>query len=286
MWVPTRKSWAPGGSHVERSRPGRGLWRGIRSLLLAAAFIALGRPAWSQQESGLDSRRTQATRSELGDLLKLYEQSAASTAYSDSLRARSRQQALQIRQRLERGDFQTGDRIILSVEREPALTETFVVTEGPALRLPTIREVSLVGVLRSELESHLRTQVARFVEDPQVRARSMIRISVVGAVPQQGFFYAPSEALLTDALLLAGGPGGGRIDGITIERDGQRIWTSDQVREAIVDGRTLDQLDVRPGDRIKVPARGRVISTIASSFQWVSMLVTLPISVFTLTRIF
>ena len=258
----------------------------LRSLLLAALVMAPGQPAWSQQESRLDSRRIQATRAELTDLLNLYEQSAASSAYSDSLRGRAREQAVQIRQRLQQGDFQTGDRIILSVEREPALTDTFIVTEGPTLRLPTIREVSLVGVLRSELESHLRTQVARFVEDPQVRARSMIRISVVGAVPQAGFFYAPSEGLLTDALLLAGGPGAGRIDGITIERDGQRIWTSDQVREAIVDGRTLDQLDVRPGDRIRVPARGGVVGTIASSFQWVNMLVTLPISVFTLTRIF
>jgi hypothetical protein len=257
-----------------------------RPLLLFALLLSGATPSWSQQPD-LDARRGLATRQELQGLLTLYERSAESTAYSDSLRAKSRLEAGLIRERLERGDFQVGDRIILSVEREPSLNETFVVSEGPALRLPLIRQLSLVGVLRSELEGHLRTQISRFLEDPQVRTQSLVRISIMGAVGRPGFYPAPSETLLSDALNLAGGPNpGARIDQITVERDGQRIWSGDDIRQAIVDGKTLDQLDIRPGDRFKVPNKGGGMFAAEGAFRWLSILTSVPLTIFTLSNIF
>src|SRR2546426_852974 len=43
--------------------------------------------------------------------------------------------------------FQAGDRILLHVEVDSALSDTFTVVAGPALRLPNIGEISLAATL-------------------------------------------------------------------------------------------------------------------------------------------
>src|SRR5690348_4047544 len=72
----------------------------------------------------------------------------------------ARPEAALIRSRLESGDFQTGDRILVRVEGEPQLSDTFTVAPGPALELPQVGSLALSGVLRSELQSRLETHLA------------------------------------------------------------------------------------------------------------------------------
>src|SRR2546427_10530858 len=72
--------------------------------------------------------------------------------------------------------FQVGDRILLHVERDSALSDTFTVVAGPALRLPNIGEISLAGVRRTDLEAHLTRELSRYIKDPVVQARALIQI--------------------------------------------------------------------------------------------------------------
>jgi hypothetical protein len=273
-------------ARAERPFAAAGASRYATSIL---TFLVLGLavPAAHAQSQSLDPARAQATRPELQELLTMYERSALSPAYSAALRLHSQREAERIRERLARGDFDRGDRIQLTVEREPSLSETFAVLDGPELRLPQVRVVPMERVLRSELEEHLRAQIARFVESPQVRAQALIRLSIVGAVPRPGFYAAASESLISDALMLAGGPTpDARIDGITLEREGHIILESDQIRQAIVDGRSLDQIDARDGDRIRVRQRSRGLLAVQGAIGWVTMLTTLPFTVYSLTRLF
>src|SRR5919108_6097734 len=62
--------------------------------------------------------------------------------------------------------FQVGDRILLHVEGDSALSDTFTVVAGPALRLPNIGDISLAGVPRADLQSHLTRELGRFIKDP------------------------------------------------------------------------------------------------------------------------
>src|SRR5437879_13515452 len=89
--------------------------------------------------------------------------------------------------------FQVGDRILLHVERDSALSDTFTVVAGPALRLPNIGEVSLAGVRRGDIEAHLTRELGRYIYDPWVQARSLTRLSAVGQVPRPGFFVRPLD---------------------------------------------------------------------------------------------
>ena len=48
-----------------------------------------------------------------------------------------------------------GDRIILKVDGEAQLSDTFTVTAGPALSLPIVGSVSLAGIRRENIEKRL-----------------------------------------------------------------------------------------------------------------------------------
>ncbi|HEU5209049.1 MAG TPA: polysaccharide biosynthesis/export family protein [Longimicrobiales bacterium] len=227
----------------------------MKRLICALAMLLLtSGPVAAQQ--GWDPTGVQLTRSELQELLSRYEETASSSAYSGEVRAQARDEAALIRTRLDEGDLRVGDRIELTVEGHQDLTAEFAVVAGRVLVLPAIGEVSVAGVLRSELQDHLTREIARYIRDPVVRARSLIRLEVIGAVGAQGFYTIPSDILITDALMQAGGPSAeADLEKIRIERNRQVIWSSDRLRRAMQEGRTLDQLSIRAGDGIIVPQR-------------------------------
>src|SRR2546428_1558264 len=171
--------------------------------------------------------------------------------------------------------FQAGDRILLHVEGDSALSDTFTVVAGPALRLPNIGEISLAGVRRTELENHLTRELSRFIKDPVVQARALIRVSVVGEVTRPGFYAVPIDLVLPDALMLAGGATQqARVDRLRILRGNAPLWGGDRLQTEIAHGATLDQLGIQAGDRIQVPGQrdpeskwrivGIVVTTLAT----------------------
>jgi protein involved in polysaccharide export with SLBB domain len=150
--------------------------------------------------------------------------------------------------------FQVGDRVLLSVEGDSALSDTFTVVPGPALRLPEIGEISLAGVPRADVEAHLTRELGRYIKDPVVEARALIRVSVLGEVTRPGFYAVPIDLVLPDALMLAGGATqDARIDRLRIVRGNAALWSGSRLQDAIARGSTLDQLGVQAGDRIEVP---------------------------------
>lgn len=150
--------------------------------------------------------------------------------------------------------LQVGDRILLAVEGDSALSDTFTVVAGPALRLPNIGDISLANVPRSELEAYLTRELGRFINDPVVTARALIRISVMGEITRPGFYAMPVDLVLPDALMVAGGATQeARLDKLQILRGNSALWGSTALQSAIARGATLDELGIRAGDRIDVP---------------------------------
>lgn len=228
----------------------------IRNTTIALVlFVAAALPLAAQTSGrGWDPTGLQLTRAELEALLDQFEGTAASSAYSGAMRAQAQEEAALIRQRLQEGDLRVGDQITLEVEGQTNLTNTFTVVAGRRIVLPEIGEVPLEGVLRSELQPYLTQHLSRYLVNPIVRARSLIRVEVLGTVGSPGFYMIPSDMLLSEALMQAGGPGGNAaLDRIEIRRGREVIWKGQRLREAMIEGRTLDQLSVRAGDGIHVP---------------------------------
>lgn len=227
------------------------------AVLVVAAGLLPFQVAGAQTAEQLDRGRLHATRAGLEALLQRFERAASSDTSSEELRRRAGSEAELIRTRLRVGDYQVGDRVNLTVEGEEALADTFTVAPGRMLVLPTIGEIPLAGILRSELEAHLTEHIGQFIRNPVVRAQSLMRMSILGEVSRPGFYVLPANVPLTDALMLAGGPTTeGVLTEIRIERGSDEIWGGDLLQTAITEGRTLDQLNLRAGDRIVVPDQG------------------------------
>lgn len=179
------------------------------------------------------------------------------------------------------GVIRPGDRIVLTVSDEPTLSDTFTVAAGPAITLPLIGVVSLAGVSRESLQTHLSTVIGRVVRDPIVSARTLVRLAVLGEVARPGFFAVPADALLSDAITLAGGPtGNAEMRRLTLTRQGTVIQSDEQLRRSIAEGRTIDDLGISAGDELMVPRRrdGERAARI------VGLLVGIPLTVLVLTR--
>ena len=150
--------------------------------------------------------------------------------------------------------FQPGDRILLSVEGDSALSDTFTVTTGPALRLPNIGEISLAGVPRADVETYLSRELGQYIKDAVVGARALIRVSIAGEVVRPGFYAVPIDLVVADGLMLAGGATqDARIDRLTIVRGDAPLLGGGALQSAIARGATLDELGIQAGDRIQVP---------------------------------
>jgi len=245
----------------------------------------------AQQAEGV-ARRSRAVRPALDSLAQALDAVAGSQDSSAAIRDSARLQAEALRARLTTGDFRGGDRIRIWVEGaaapgaiEHALSDTFTVGADGDVTLPAVGVISVRGVLRSELPDYLTRQIGRFINDPVVHVQSLIRVSVVGAVQRPGYYAVPVDALLSDALMVAGGPKAeAKLGHLRIDRIGKPLWRGRPLQRAISEGRTLDELDVRGGDQFIVPGPGRrsgyeVIRT-------VSLLLGIPLTILTLTKVF
>ena len=250
------------------------------------ACLLLGAPvATAAQQPDWDPGRVQVTRADLESLLQRLDQAATSSQYSQPIRDRARLEAAQVRERLAQGDFQVGDRIALIVEGEQALSDTFDVMTGRVLRLPAVGDITLNGVLRSELEDHLTRSLARFLRNPVVRVRPLIRLALLGEVARPGFYVMPTDMVLSDALMLAGGPNAvARLDRVRIERRGEAVLSRDAMRDALAKGRTIDQLNLQAGDEVFVPKRGSFFGE--STWRTVSVIISIPVAIYGLVKIF
>jgi len=271
--------------HMARSRIQRS------SILNAVTLIGLAcwAPVAAAQtppvpEAKLDTRRAQATRQELQASLLRTDSILGSPGYSSRIRDAKKREGVLIRDRLTEGDLQVGDQVILTVQGEQAFTGIFLVGAGRVLSLPGTPDIPLRGILRSEAQDYITEQLKRYVRDPSVRVQTLIRMSILGAVGKQGFYQVPADLLVSDAIMLAGGPAGSADPNRTIvRRSGNMLLTQEEVREAIVRGTTLDQLNLRAGDEMVVDAKQVQRRSTISVLTVLSLATTV---VYLLTRIF
>lgn len=180
-------------------------------------------------------------------------------------------------------DFHVGDRIALTVEGPATFSDTAVVREGLVIRLPNIGDIPLTGVKRADIQSYLTQAIGKYVRDPIVHAQALVRIAVLGAVGRPGFYTLPSDMLLSDVVMSAGGPGGNAdLNRTVVKRGGDEVLSRQQVASALSAGRTLDQLNVAPGDQLIVGEKPR--STLDTALRILSIAVPVASLLFYLSR--
>src|SRR5256714_15675456 len=179
--------------------------------------------------------------------------------------------------------FQVGDQISLQVEGDTLFTKTLTVGPGPALTLPVIGAIPLAGVQRAEVETYLTQQLGRYMKNPTVHAKALVRLSILGEVEHPGFYAVPGDVVIGDALMVAGGPTREAKGGDwRIERNGDRGWVGDPLRPAIGPNMTVDQMNLHTGDQIFVP---RDRHDPEGTWRIIGILVTIPAAIYGITRL-
>lgn len=224
-------------------------------LLLALVLTGAGVPTASAQSRTSLALRN-ATRAQIDSVAGYMDRLAASTAYSATLRERARADAVALRRRLTEGDFRPGDRVILHIEGAITLDDTATVLEGRRLPVEGFRQVSLEGVLRSELEARIRNDVTDFSRNALVTVRPLMRVAVFGSVARQGYLLAPSETTIDDLLTMAGGPiSDANVREMVLQRSDTLVVTSEELRLHVASGNTIGSIGLEDGDALFVPQR-------------------------------
>ena len=178
-------------------------------------------------------------------------------------------------------DFHVGDRIALTIEGPQTFSDTVIVRDGLILRLPNIGDIPMTGVKRSDVESYLTQQIGKFIRNPVIHATPLVRIAVLGQVGRPGFYTMPSDVLLSDVVMRAGGPtGSADLNRTVVRRSGQEVISREQVASALTAGMTLDQLHIAPGDEMVVGEKpksiwGTVLTVLGVSVPIISLLIYL-----------
>jgi protein involved in polysaccharide export with SLBB domain len=227
----------------------------VLSVLIAGACSHRASTPVILQQIPHDSTHAEATRAEL-QALAITTEREATTAKDADARKEKEMQVSTIRERLRDGDFGVGDRVLLSIRGDSVSSDTVTVRAGRVIRLENMPDISLQGVLRSELEDYLTHQLARYLKRPEVQTTSLVRVAVMGAVNKPGFYQLPADLALADAIMLAGGPTqSADVNNTKVQRDNDVVYSSDALSQAVAKGATLDQLNIRPGDQIQIGER-------------------------------
>lgn len=237
-------------------------WTIVRRLMGAsAAGLLMAAPLQGQTTSTtpviVSAERAMVSRAELETALKEIEAALAGGGYSSTLRVAKQSQADAIRERLAQGDLRVGDLIRLDVAELSNMSNFYQVSSNRTITLPGSIEISVAGILRSELQAYMTKQLSKLTRDPSVQVIPSIRLSVFGAVGKSGFVNAPATMLLSDVIQqLAGGPANNvRWEKSRIMRGTKVVVDGNEFREAVNTATTIDQLNLQAGDVIDVAAK-------------------------------
>ena len=198
--------------------------------------------------------RTNPRRQILEDAAKNFERLAGSEKNPGKKQSYLTQAQL-IRKRLAEGDFQPGHRILLFVAGDSALSDTFTVRGDQKLQMPNLPEISLAGVLDSELQPYLQTELAKYIRNPSVRAQALVRVLVSGDVANPGFYPIRTDTPVSDVIMNAGGPSSSAdVKKTELRRGSSVVVNRDGIQTAIRSEMTMSDIGARPGDELYVPA--------------------------------
>lgn len=163
------------------------------------------------------------------------------------------------------GEFTPGDGVRVMIWRDISvadqgsvqnlgLNDDFIIDSRGNFVLPVIGEMRAVG--------HTRKSLARAIEDSlrirgiRVMSSPLIRVTILGAVNKPGSYLIEPKESLWSLIGKAGGPSSDvDVKKMYVERSGQVVINN--LLESFERGHSLEQLGVRSGDQIYLPAVSR-----------------------------
>ena len=241
---------------LTRMRTPCGARAAVRGVIMTLS-VAVAAPGLAQNAPLGGAQR--ATRAALAERVALLEQQTSSGSLSGSARNRATSELATVRMRLQQGDFRVGDRFVITLRQDTVRSDTASVRDSLMVSVANLPDVSLAGVLRSELDERMTAHVARYLRNVSVRTSVLTRVAILGAVRAPGFYWASPDRPISDLVMVAGGPvDQANLNELEVSRGSSKLLTAKASRKAVKDGRTLEQLDVQSGDEVKIPIKRKV----------------------------
>jgi polysaccharide biosynthesis/export protein len=150
------------------------------------------------------------------------------------------------------------DELMISVWKEPELSQVVTVRPDGKITLPLINDISVVGLKTNELQDLLTEKLKPFVNEPQVtivvRQIRSRKVYIVGKANKQGAFPLNGRTTMLQLLADAGGltpfAKGGAIY-IVRKEEGKEVHIPFNYKKALA-GKSDDPV-LAPGDMIVIP---------------------------------
>lgn len=229
----------------------------LRRVVGAAVLCFVVASVASAQQTAKVSQR--ATRLELASQLAALEGEIGSGSLKGDKKDDAVRSIADIKDRLENGDFKVGDRFVYTVTVDSVRSDSASVRDGLNVTVMGLPDVSLNGVLRSELDTVLTHHVLKYIKNASVRTVFLVQVSVLGAVARPGFYWMSLDKPLSELITIAGGPApDANLREVEIKRANRVVLKAKDSRKALEEGYTIEQVDIRSGDQVRVPVKRKV----------------------------
>lgn len=221
-----------------------------------AAIFTVLTPALALAQSDALEGPQRATRTELMELATRTEQDITNGRLKGDRLREARMRLTAVQQRLQRGDFRTGDRFVVTLRQDSVRVDTASVRDSLLVTVFALPDLTLSGVLRAELDGKVNEHVAKYLRNASVRVSTLTRIAVLGAVRSPGYYYAAPDRPVSDVVMLAGGPApNAKLNELAVNRGVVTLLNAKASRRAIEGGLTLEQLNIQSGDEIRIGSK-------------------------------
>ncbi len=161
-----------------------------------------------------------------------------------------------------------GDEVVLQIFGLIDADTRLTVDRNGQLNIPRVGTVRLAGVKASQLESVLRTQIAKTYTNFQISATlgqlRSIQVFIVGQARRPGVYTVSSLSTLVSVLFESGGPGvNGSLRNIQLKRDGRIVSTID-IYQFIRQGDKSSDAQLLPGDVVVIPPAGPRVAVLGA----------------------
>lgn len=200
-----------------------------------------------------------ATRAELATQLASLESQLQTASLKKDKVEELQQQVADVKERLENGDFKIGDRFVYTLTMDSVRSDTASVRDGFSVSIMSLPDVSLKGVLRSELDDVLNAHISKYLKNARIRTVILTQVSVLGAVSRPGYYWASGDRPISELIMMAGGPvPEANLRELEVKRANKVVLKAKDSRKAIEESRTIEQVGIRSGDEVRIPMKRKV----------------------------
>lgn len=158
-----------------------------------------------------------------------------------------------------REEFLAGDaiQILIPADTGSVLKGVYPIDGTGMADLPIAGRVVIAGKNRQNIEQYLAGIWAPYLKDTHVQAIPVIRVAIMGNVREPGYYYPSPDAVIYDAIKMAGGPLlPFKMEETAHLRAGKVL--NDELTEQISKSLTLRESGIVSGDEILIPVPERI----------------------------